>query len=130
MDLVYIPEVLTYGFFRAPQYRDYEQPWNTDYFSYDKSTQAHSQRLPQHHQQKLLSKDNCYLCRENKRRSLAAYIRGKSRKGSCHEIHEEEEEEHDVDSIKEANTSNDHTSKQMLKNGNERSVINDKNERK
>lgn len=70
------------------------------------------------------------MCRENKRRSLAAYIRGKSRKGSCQEIHEEEEE-HDVDSIKEGNTNNDdRTSKQMLKNCNEHSAINDKNERK
>lgn len=106
MDLVYIPEVLTYGFFRAPQYRDYEQPWNRDYFSYDKSTQAHSQRLPQqHHEQKLLSKENCYLCRENKRRRLAAYIRGKSRKSSCHEIHEEEEEL-DTNVNEENNTNN------------------------
>ena len=28
MDLVYIPEVLTFGSFRNTQYRDYEQPWN------------------------------------------------------------------------------------------------------
>lgn len=33
MDLVYVPEILTYGYFRAPQYRDYEQPWNKDYFN-------------------------------------------------------------------------------------------------
>lgn len=33
MDLVYVPEVLTYGFLRTPQYRDYEQPWNKDYFN-------------------------------------------------------------------------------------------------
>lgn len=32
MDLVYIPEVFTYGYSRNPQYRDYEQPWNRDYF--------------------------------------------------------------------------------------------------
>lgn len=127
MDLVYIPEVLTYGFFRAPQYRDYEQPWNRDYFNYDKSTQAHSQRLPQqHHEQKLLSKENCYLCRENKRRRLAAYIRGKSRKSSCHEIHEEEEEL-DVASINEENNTNkDQTSKHIVKNDNEFSKPNDK----
>lgn len=93
MDLVYVPEVLTYGFYRAPQYRDYEQPWNKDYFNYGKSTQVHSQRAAQQqHEQKAVSKETCYLCRENKRRSLAAYIRGKSRSNSCHEIHEEEEE--------------------------------------
>lgn len=93
MDLVYIPEVLTYGSFRNIQYRDYEQPWNKDYFNYGKSTQINYQRLPQqYYQQKPQSKDNCHLCRENKRRTLAAYIRGKSRKNSCNEIHEEEEE--------------------------------------
>jgi hypothetical protein len=32
MDFVYIPEVFTYGYSRNPQYRDYEQPWNQDYF--------------------------------------------------------------------------------------------------
>lgn len=93
MDLVYIPEVLTYGSFRSPQYRDYEQPWNRDYFNYGKSTQLPCQRpTQQNYQQKLVSKENCYLCRESKRRSLAAYIRGKSRRNSCQEIHEEEEE--------------------------------------
>ncbi|XP_012148735.2 uncharacterized protein LOC105663595 [Megachile rotundata] len=126
MDLVYIPEVLTYGFFRAPQYRDYEQPWNRDYFSYDKSTQAHSQRLPQHHEQKLLSKENCYLCRENKRRRLAAYIRGKSRKSSCHEIHEEEEEL-DANVNEENNTNNNSCvlSEHVVKD-NELSKVDDK----
>ncbi|XP_053978274.1 uncharacterized protein LOC128882106 [Hylaeus volcanicus] len=94
MDLVYVPEVLTYGFFRNQQYRDYEQPWNKDYFHNGRSTQSHCQRvLQQHHEQKLLSKDNCHLCRESKRRSLAAYIKGKSRRSSCEEIHEEEEEQ-------------------------------------
>ena len=94
MDLVYVPEVLTYGFFRNHQYRDYEQPWNSDYFNVGRSAQNQCQRLPQqHHEQKLLSKDNCHLCRESKRRSLAAYIRGKSRRSSCQEIHEEEEEQ-------------------------------------
>ncbi|XP_076632541.1 uncharacterized protein LOC143347357 [Colletes latitarsis] len=92
MDLVYVPEVLTYGLFRSQQYRDYEQPWNKDYFHDGRSTQNHCQRLL-HHEQNLLSKDNCHLCRESKRRSLAAYIRGKSRRNSCKEIHEEEEEE-------------------------------------
>jgi len=39
------------------------------------------------------SKENCYLCKEMKRRNLAVYIRSKSRSDSCHEgIHEEEEE--------------------------------------
>lgn len=33
MDLVYMPEVLSYGSLRAPVYRDYEQPWNRDYFN-------------------------------------------------------------------------------------------------
>ncbi|XP_076228793.1 uncharacterized protein LOC116431922 isoform X2 [Nomia melanderi] len=57
-------------------------------------SQNHYQRLPQqHHDQKQLSKENCHLCRENKRRSLAAYIRGKSRRSSCKEIHEEEDEQ-------------------------------------
>ena len=31
-----MPEVLTYGSFRAPVYRDYEQPWNKNYFNYGK----------------------------------------------------------------------------------------------
>lgn len=38
-------------------------------------------------------KEHCQLCKESKRRSLGAYIRGKSRSTSCSEIHEEEEEE-------------------------------------
>ncbi|XP_043259241.1 uncharacterized protein LOC122401270 [Colletes gigas] len=97
MDLVYVPEVLTYGLFRSQQYRDYEQPWNKDYFHNGRSTQNHCQRIL-HHEQNLLSKDNCHLCRESKRRSLAAYIRGKSRQNSCEEIHEEEEEEEEQDS--------------------------------
>ncbi|XP_033325989.1 uncharacterized protein LOC117220277 [Megalopta genalis] len=95
MDLVYVPEVLNYGFLRSQPYRDYEQPWNTNYFNNGRSSQNHCQRLPQqqHHEQKQLSKESCHLCRESKRRSLAAYIRGKSRRGSCQEIHEEEEEQ-------------------------------------
>ncbi|XP_076753149.1 uncharacterized protein LOC143424769 [Xylocopa sonorina] len=105
MDLVYVPEALTYGFFRAPQYRDYEQPWNKDYFNCGKSTQIHSQRLS-HHEQKAISKENCYLCRENKRRVLTVFKRGKSRSNSCHEIHEEEEE-YDTANSNEQNTSTD-----------------------
>lgn len=95
MDLVYVPEVLNYGFLRSQPYRDYEQPWNTNYFDNGRSSQNHCQRLPQqqHHEQKQLSKESCHLCRESKRRSLAAYIRGKSRRSSCQEIHEEEEEQ-------------------------------------
>ncbi|KAK2578703.1 hypothetical protein KPH14_011670 [Odynerus spinipes] len=101
MDLVYIPEVLTYGSFRNPQYHDYEQPWNRDCFGYGRSTSARCQRfqkkqqpLPEHYQQrKQVSKENCHLCRESKRRSLALYIRGKSRQSSCQEIHEDIEEE-------------------------------------
>lgn len=83
-----------------------------------KSTQVHSQRLPQqHHEQKVLSKENCYLCRENKRRSLAAYIREKSRRNSCQQIHEEEEEEHDCTDTKEGITKTDKkTSKKVLEN--------------
>lgn len=34
MDLVYMPEIMTYGSFRAPALRDYEQPWNKNYFQY------------------------------------------------------------------------------------------------
>lgn len=105
MDLIYIPEAMTCGFIRAPQYRDYEQPWNKDYFNYGKSSRVQSQRFPQHHEQRG-SKENCRLCKENKRRSLAAYIRGKSRRDSCQEIHEEEEE-HDTPNTKEESTSTD-----------------------
>lgn len=101
MDLVYIPEVLTYGSFRNPQYQDYEQPWNRDCFGYGHSNSARYQRFQQkqqplqeyYQQRKQVSKENCHLCRESKRRSLALYIRAKSRKSSCQEIHEEIEEE-------------------------------------
>lgn len=101
MDLVYIPEVLTYGSFRNPQYQDYEQPWNKDCFNYGRSTSVRCQRFqqkqqlqPEYYQQrKQDSKENCHLCRESKRRSLALYIRAKSRRSSCQEIHEEIEEE-------------------------------------
>ncbi|XP_076246576.1 uncharacterized protein LOC143186732 [Calliopsis andreniformis] len=93
MDLVYASEVLTYGMFRNHQYRDYEQPWNNDYFNNGRSTQNYCHRLPQqHHERKELSRENCHLCRESKRRSLAVYIRGKSRRSTCEEIHEEEED--------------------------------------
>ncbi|XP_012228840.1 uncharacterized protein fok [Linepithema humile] len=86
MDLVYIPEVFTYGYSRNPQYRDYEQPWNQDYFKCGnkKSETRRSTRE--------LSKENCYLCKEMKRRNLAVYIRSKSRSDSCHEGIQEEEE--------------------------------------
>lgn len=50
-----------------------------------------------HHRQQQLressSKETCHLCKESKRRKLAAYIRGKTRVNSCSEIHEEVEEE-------------------------------------
>ncbi|XP_043680792.1 uncharacterized protein LOC122635074 [Vespula pensylvanica] len=95
MDLVYIPEVLTYGSFRSPLYQDYEQPWNKNYFGHEQSSK--SQRLQQkpsqeYYQQRKQITKNCHLCRENKRRSLALYIREKSRRSSCQEIHEEIEE--------------------------------------
>ncbi|XP_058804762.1 uncharacterized protein LOC131671945 [Phymastichus coffea] len=96
MDLVYIPEVLTFGSFRSPQYRDYEQPWNRNYFDEGKTASYHHHRQQQQKQQQLhvsSNKDSCHLCKENKRRSLAAYIRGKSRNNSCSEICEETEEE-------------------------------------
>ncbi|XP_015184266.1 PREDICTED: G-box-binding factor-like [Polistes dominula] len=112
MDLVYIPEVLTYGSFRSPLYHDFEQPWNKNYFGHDRSTrcqrlqntqqhhqhqqqqQQQQQIIPQeyHHQEGKKTSKNCHLCRENRRRSLALYIREKSRKSFCHEIHEEIEE--------------------------------------
>lgn len=97
MDLVYIPEVLTFGSFRSPQYRDYEQPWNRNYFEDGKNTSYLHQRQLQHQQQQQQnresnSKDSCHLCKENKRRRLAAYIRSKTRRSSCNEICEEEEE--------------------------------------
>ncbi|KAI4490965.1 hypothetical protein M0802_010541 [Mischocyttarus mexicanus] len=110
MDLVYIPEVLTYGSFRSPLYHDFEQPWNKNYFGHDRSTksrglqnkqreqqqqQQQQQIIPQeyHHQEEKKTSKNCHLCRENKRRSLAIYIREKSRRSICREIHEEIEEE-------------------------------------
>ncbi|XP_012539959.1 uncharacterized protein LOC105838738 [Monomorium pharaonis] len=87
MDLVYIPEVFTYGYSRNPQYRDYEQPWNKDYFKCNSSKKSEAQRSVQPQ-----FKENCHLCKEMKRRNLAVYIRSKSRSDSCHEGIEEEEE--------------------------------------
>ncbi|XP_011156539.1 uncharacterized protein LOC105193694 [Solenopsis invicta] len=89
MDLVYIPEVFTYGYSRNPQYRDYEQPWNRDYFKCGTSS-----KKPTGNQRSMQSqfKENCHLCKEMKRRNLAVYIRSKSRSDSCHEGIEEEEE--------------------------------------
>lgn len=88
MDFVYIPEVFTYGYSRNPQYRDYEQPWNKDYFKPNNKKSTETRRNTQQQ-----SKENCYFCKEMKRRNLATYIRSKSRSDSCHEgIHEEEEE--------------------------------------
>ncbi|XP_014214328.1 uncharacterized protein LOC106643628 [Copidosoma floridanum] len=95
MDLVYIPDVLTFGFFRNPQYRDYEQSWNSNYFSNDKNANRHNRQQQQQKQRRdgSSSKESCQLCQENKRRSLAAYIRNKSRNKPCSEICEEVEEE-------------------------------------
>ncbi|XP_011882551.1 PREDICTED: uncharacterized protein LOC105570167 [Vollenhovia emeryi] len=91
MDLVYIPEVLTYEFSRHTQYRDYEQPWNKDYFRPTSRKSAETRRPEQPR-----SKESCDLCKETKRRSLAVYIRTKSRSDSCHEGINEEEEENDA----------------------------------
>lgn len=57
-------------------------------------TSRHQQEQYQHQLQKSKGekKENCHLCKESKRRTLGAYIRGKSRTTSCSEIHEEEEE--------------------------------------
>ncbi|XP_018337325.1 PREDICTED: uncharacterized protein LOC108745590 [Trachymyrmex septentrionalis] len=87
MDLVYIPELFTYGYLRNPQYHDYEQPWNRDYFKCDRRKSVENQRTVQQ-----LSKENCHFCKEMKRRNLAVYIRSKSRSDSCHEGIQEEEE--------------------------------------
>ncbi|XP_043274462.1 uncharacterized protein fok [Venturia canescens] len=92
MDLVYMPEVLTFGSFRAPVYRDYEQPWNRDYFNYGKSSLNNCSRQQQAPKTPSQSKHNCQLCKESKRRTLGAYIRGKPRLNSCSEISEEEDE--------------------------------------
>ncbi|XP_008547149.1 uncharacterized protein LOC103570988 [Microplitis demolitor] len=109
MDLVYMPEVMTYGSFRAPVYRDYEQPWNKNYFQYGKSASTtmtrHQQELFQQQIRANSKKEHCHLCKESKRRSLGAYIKGKSRSISCNEIHEEEEEEEVVDNGKSDNKS-------------------------
>lgn len=40
-------------------------------------------------------RNHCELCRKNKQRSLAAYIKDKSKMNSSNEIHEEEEEDID-----------------------------------
>lgn len=40
-----------------------------------------------------MSKKNCYLCKEKKRRKLADYIKNKSRSDFCNGIHEEDEED-------------------------------------
>ncbi|XP_014468890.1 PREDICTED: uncharacterized protein LOC106741406 [Dinoponera quadriceps] len=92
MDLVYMPEVFIYGSFRSPQYRDYELSWNKEYLHNRKSSQTQWQRYPSE-QPEQVTKETCHLCRETKRRSLAAYIRSKSRSDSNNGIHEEEEEE-------------------------------------
>ncbi|KZC09568.1 hypothetical protein WN55_00240 [Dufourea novaeangliae] len=121
MDLVYVPEVLTYGYLRSLSYRDYEQPWNTNYFNNGRSMQNYCQRLPQqHHEEKQLSKENCHLCRESKRRSLAAYIRGKSRKSSCKEIHEEEEEQ-DTANVNEESSNGDNQASKVENENTKRS---------
>ncbi|GAB1866026.1 hypothetical protein CAJAP_07105 [Camponotus japonicus] len=113
MDLVYIPEVFTYGYSRNPQYRDYEQPWNKDYFKYNSTRKSvENQRTMQQQ-----SKESCHLCKEMKRRNLAVYIRSKSRNDSCHEgIHEEEEENDAMHSEKNvANTNQNKSAKPLCK---------------
>ncbi|KAL7287853.1 hypothetical protein TKK_0017920 [Trichogramma kaykai] len=101
MDLVYIPEILIHGSFRNPAARDYEMPWNENYFTQNKkyAPQPKLTAEQRHHQMKMLQakppakKVKCDLCKEAKRRSLATYIRGKSRNSSCGNICEEQEEE-------------------------------------
>ncbi|XP_015604095.1 uncharacterized protein LOC107271962 [Cephus cinctus] len=90
MDLIYVPEILSYGSLRYHHYRDFDKPWNRDYYSYDNSTPT-NQRMVQE-QRTSTSKDSCQLCRESKRRSLAEYIRRKTRQNSCTGIHEEDED--------------------------------------
>ncbi|XP_043525746.1 uncharacterized protein LOC122536975 [Frieseomelitta varia] len=114
MDLVYVPAAMNYSDYRNYQYPDFEQPWNEDYFNCGKSRQVHSQRSL-HHEQKVHSKKNCHLCRENKRRSLATYIREKSRRDSCQEIHEEEEYNCE-DTIEETVKTDDKTSEKASEN--------------
>lgn len=85
-----MPEVLAYGPLRSPVYRDYEQPWNKDYFTYGKSTSQYTT-----HQEKIASQksrcDQCHLCKQNKRRVLGTYIK-KCRSNSGNDIFEEKEE--------------------------------------
>ncbi|XP_032677499.1 uncharacterized protein LOC116847037 [Odontomachus brunneus] len=103
MDLVYMPEMFIYGSFRSPQYRDYELSWNKEYLHNRKLNQTQLQRYPPE-QPDQVRKETCHLCRETKRRSLAAYIRSKSRSDSNHGIHEEEEE---AEEVKEGETVDD-----------------------
>lgn len=65
----------------------------------------HQQELFQQQIRANSKKEHCHLCKESKRRSLGAYIKGKSRSISCNEIHEEEEEEEVVDNGKSDNKS-------------------------
>ncbi|KAH0564480.1 uncharacterized protein LOC123272439 [Cotesia glomerata] len=123
MDLVYMPEIMTYGSFRAPTLRDYEQPWNKNYFQYGKSPSNTTTRQQQEHLQQQLransKKEHCHLCKESKRRSLGAYIKGKGRSISCNEIHEEvEEEDEEIDNARDnKNQSSDtKTCKPSVKN--------------
>ena len=68
------------------------------------SGKASSNYCPRQQQlSKSQSRHNCDLCKESKRRSLASYIRRKSRLNSCSEIdevqEEEESEEHNVNNV-------------------------------
>ncbi|KYM85174.1 hypothetical protein ALC53_04963 [Atta colombica] len=60
MDLVYIPELFTYGYLRNPQYHDYEQPWNRDYFKCD-SSKSRTFFLPRNKLTKIKQSRNIYL---------------------------------------------------------------------
>ncbi|KOC70526.1 hypothetical protein WH47_07933 [Habropoda laboriosa] len=64
MDLVYVPEVMTYGFFRAPQYRDYEQPWNENYFNCGTFSNSNLNRLHLYNSSVYSNPDNVFISKK------------------------------------------------------------------
>lgn len=94
------------------------------------TTTRYQQEQYHHQMQKLKGekKEHCYLCKESKRRTLGAYLRGKSRTTSCSEIHEEKEEENDDDEVHEQQKNKQNKEKhEIYKNDNKDNVVKDKN---
>ncbi|KAK0179305.1 hypothetical protein PV327_005069 [Microctonus hyperodae] len=99
MDIVNLPNSyqIVSGYILPLDYDwQYEESWK----------QKNSRRGKSNITSRSQEKNQCELCRNKKRRSLAAYIKNKKKINSCNEIHEEEEEDIDYAKTKDSESIN------------------------